>query len=80
MSDTHTIPPRRLLEAVDALYAALDEMHAIRFTRRPSRLMGTPEQPEVFCDFTPHEIRAAETFLERCGLLDAITHGNHIKH
>ena len=80
MSDEITIPPERLIDAVDAVFEALDELGAVRFSRRPSELMGSTEQPRAFCDFTPLEIRAAERFLHRCGMLESLTHGNETRH
>ena len=64
------LPPERLMEAVDAIYEACVESGSNRLTNLPSRLMGTVEQPQAFCDFTMHEIREAELFLIRCGLLE----------
>ncbi len=59
------------MEAVDAIYQALDEMGRASFDDYPSRLMGRSDQPRAFCEFTPFEIREAERFLERCGLMRA---------
>ena len=76
MSEDITIPPDRLLDAVDAVFEALDELGAVRFSHPPSELMGSTDQPHAFCDFTPSEILAAEQFLQRCGILESLTHGN----
>ena len=59
------------MEAVDAIYAAARELGTEGFYGPPSGLLGTPDQPEAFCDFTRDEIRAAERFLARCGLMTA---------
>ena len=69
MDTNNTIPPLRLMEAVDAIFEALEEMGRSSFTTLPSDLMGAPAQPAVFCNFTAHEIREAERFLIRCGLM-----------
>lgn len=57
------------MEAVDAIDRALDETGRHAFDRLPSLLMGTEAQPRAFCEFTVHEIREAERFLIRAGLL-----------
>lgn len=69
MDTNETIPPLRLMEAVDAIFVALEEMGRSSFTALPSLLMGSAAQPVVFCNFTAHEIREAERFLIRCGLM-----------
>ncbi len=63
------VPAERLMDAVDAVFSALAERGMDAFGRPPSRLMGGPEQPEVFGAFTLEEILEAERFLMRCGLL-----------
>jgi len=68
MYEETTIAPHRLMEAVDAIFHALDEMGGQRLAAAPSELMGRHDQPRVFCDFTSHEILAAERFLMRCGV------------
>jgi len=70
------IPPDRLMEAVDAIFAALAESEDDTFALRPSEMMGRESQPRAFCEFTTAEIAAAETFLVRCGLLAQIRSGN----
>ncbi|TVQ33760.1 MAG: hypothetical protein EA376_01300 [Phycisphaeraceae bacterium] len=56
------------MEAVDAIFHALEETGCERLAAAPSELMGRHDQPSVFCDFTSHEILAAERFLIRCGV------------
>ena len=63
------------MEAVDAISYALEEMGLRSFPVLPSKLVGSAEQPAVFCDFTAHEIREAERFLIRCGLLRGVSDG-----
>ena len=60
------------MQAVDAIYLALHELHRDRFAEPPLRLMGQPDQPQAFCSFTWHEISEAQAFLRRCGLLRPI--------
>lgn len=69
MDTDNTIPPERLMEAVDAIFDALEDMRRSSFSTLPSHLMGSASQPAAFCNFTAHEIREAERFLIRCGLM-----------
>ena len=68
MHEETTIAPHRLMEAVDAIFHAVEEMGGELPAAAPSELMGRHDQPRVFCDFTRHEILAAERFLNRCGV------------
>ncbi len=68
MQDNVIIPPDRLADAADAVLLGLSEMGPAHAGRLPSSILGTPEQPLAFCDFTRDEIAAAEHFLLRCGL------------
>jgi len=68
MRDNVIIPPDRLADAADAVLLGLAEMGTAHAGRLPSNILGTPEQPLAFCDFTRAEIVAAEHFLLRCGL------------
>lgn len=64
------IDPERLMEAVDAIYVALEELQSEGLPLRyPVELMGAPEQPACLSDFTRYEIAEATKFLERAGLL-----------
>jgi hypothetical protein len=66
----NTIDPDRLMEAVDAIYEALEELQSEGLPLRyPVDLMGSPNQPECLCDFTRFEIAEASKFLERAGLM-----------
>jgi hypothetical protein len=63
------IPYWRLVDAAEAVLSGLEELGHEGEPRLPSSLVGTVEEPRAFCDFTWHEIIAAERFLIRCGLL-----------
>jgi len=76
MSTESQIPPERLIEAVDAIFNAYDEVGSIFFSQMPSDWMGHPDQPEALCAFTRFEIEEAERFLVRAGLLEH-KHPNH---
>lgn len=67
-SDTF-IPPDRLMQAVDAIYAGYEELGGV-VQWPPSSLMGSGHQPASFCDFTRLEIHEAERFLLRSGLVE----------
>ena len=69
MDTNNSIPPLRLMEAVDAIFDALEDMGRSSFSTLPSLLMGSDSQPAVFCHFTVDEVREAERFLIRCGLM-----------
>lgn len=71
MADEITIPPDRLLGAVDSVLVGLAEMGPAHAGAMPSSLLGTADQPRAFCDLTKDEVVAAERFLVRCGLLTA---------
>lgn len=72
MEDYDTIPPERLMDAVDAIFEAVRETGGRGFPCMPTDLIGTPDQPRAFCDFTAMEIVEAELFLLRCGLIRLI--------
>ena len=57
------------MEAVDAIFEALAELGSKESTPPPVSMLGHEAQPRVFCDFTSYEIREAEAFLKRCGLI-----------
>lgn len=69
MQDEITIPPDRLMDAVDAVLVGLTEMGRIDGGTMPSLVLGSADQPEAFCDLTRDEVIAAERFLLRCGVL-----------
>ena len=58
--------------ALGALLVALVELKRELFPGLPSHLLGHPDQPCSFRDFTVSEIEEAERFLMRCGLLRRI--------
>jgi len=62
-----TIPPDRLMDAVDAILASRREQTEMK--KLPSQLLGSAHQPEAYAEYTADEIREAERFLIRCGLL-----------
>ena len=63
------VPANRLIDAVDALLIGLSEIQGRSASCKPSEILGADTQPALWCDFTSHEIREAERFLERCGIL-----------
>jgi len=63
-----TIPPDRLMDAVDAILASRREQTETK--KLPSQLLGSAHQPEAYAEYTAGEIREAEKFLIGCGLLD----------
>jgi len=71
--DTSQIPPDRLMDAVDAIFAAVHEVamqHGKEaLTGLPSEWMGTDLQPKALCEYTMHEVIEAEMFLRRCGFI-----------
>ncbi len=69
MSAYETIPPDRLMDAVDAIFEALTELGEASFKVHPAQLMGHEGQPEVFVHFTRKEIEEAARFLDRLGVL-----------
>ena len=71
MTREESISPERLMAAVDALCDLFSEVggHAVEF---PSRRMGTDSQPDALRGFTVHEVREAEHFLLRCGLVRGV--------
>ena len=71
--DLDHIPVERMLLAVDAIFEALREMETDRLRARPAALMGAPDQPRAFCEFTRDEIEAASDFLERMDSLPVAT-------
>ena len=68
-SPSDQIPPERLMEAVDAIYAAQEELQLGALPGYPPDLLGSPIQPEAFVDFTSDEIAEATLFLSRMGLM-----------
>ena len=68
MTDS-SVPYERLFGAAEGIFDALIEMNSSGFDRLPSLLVGTPLQPVAFDPFTIEEIRQAERFLHRCGML-----------
>jgi len=64
------------MQAVDAIFFSLEELGVDAFDELPSDLLGSAEQPAALCDFTRHEVREAERFLARCGLLGGVSRGN----
>lgn len=71
MQDDISIPPDRLLDAVDSVLIGMAEIGAEYIGRLPSSLLGTAVQPKAFCGLTRDEVIAAERFLIRCGFLTA---------
>ncbi|MEL7471860.1 MAG: hypothetical protein AAGK04_00965 [Planctomycetota bacterium] len=69
MSSEIDIPADRLTDAVDAILIGLNDIGPSARAAKPSEILGTIKQPSIWCDFTSHEIREAERFLFRCGLL-----------
>ena len=67
MDTYNTIPPDRLMDAVDAIMASHHEQTETK--KLPSQLLGSAHQPEAYAEYTADEIREAEKFLIRCGLL-----------
>jgi hypothetical protein len=63
------------MHVVDAVFRAGDEAGQDGFTRLPSMLLGTPDEPRALRPYTRHEVRQAEAFLRRCGLLERALHG-----
>ena len=60
------------MQASDAILVALVELKRELFPVLPSHLLGHPDQPSSFRDFTLGEIEEAERLLMRCGLLRRI--------
>lgn len=69
MLEENNISPERLIAAVDAVLLGLSQVSSDLRSRTPTQLLGSFDQPESFCEFTRHEIHAAEVFLTRCGML-----------
>jgi hypothetical protein len=69
MLEENDISPERLISAVDAVLLGMSQVSEDLRSRTPTQLLGSFDQPEPFCEFTRHEILAAEVFLTRCGIL-----------
>ena len=67
--NTDDIPIDRLLLAVDAIFDAMREMGWKALPTLPEDMLGAPEQPASFCEFTREEMLAASQFLRRMDLL-----------
>jgi hypothetical protein len=70
--NTPIIPDDRLIDAADAIFRARDELGTDLLPALPADLLGAPDQPEAFCDFTREEITQATMFLARLGLLRCV--------
>jgi hypothetical protein len=68
------LDPERLIDAADAIIAALDEykIDTRGGTIAPIELLGAPNQPKVLCDYTRWEIEQASAFMTRLGLIEPV--------
>jgi len=69
MNTYDLIPPDRLMDAVDAILASRREQ--TEMNKLPSELLGSHHQPAAYAEYTADEIREAERFLLRMGVLEA---------
>jgi hypothetical protein len=67
------VTPERLMETVDGIFEAWSTLDVGDHAILPSRLLGGPAEPEALRAFTVHELREAERFLLRCGLIRLVS-------
>jgi hypothetical protein len=65
------VEPTRLFDAANAVLEAVQEVERAKGTRcpYPPELLGSPDQPACFVEFTRYEIEEATAFLYRMGYI-----------
>ncbi len=65
------LDPRRLVEAAEAILYSRERMAATgRRPAFPTDLIGAPDQPACYVDYTRTELEEAAAFLVRLGLIE----------